>query len=290
MITVIVGPTASGKTALALALAQQQGAEIVSADSQQVYREFDVGTAKPSVAELSSVPHHVISCVDPMSDFSAAHYQRLADTAIADIQARGKPVIIVGGTGMYVRILLHGVVNAPGSDVALRAELETQASAELHARLTQVDPVTAAKVPVADRVRIIRALEIYQLTGRPASEHREQHAFSGERYPHQLWVLMPERERLYGVINRRVQCMFDEGLLDEICALVARGFREAAPMGSVGYSQALLCLDGQMTREEAIADTAMKTRHYAKRQFTWFKKEPGATFVLPPYDEVLSRS
>ncbi len=288
MITVIVGPTASGKTALAIALAQKHGAEIVNADSQQIYREFDLGTAKPGAAELSAVRHHLISCVDPMSDFSAAHYQRMADAAIADIQARGKPVIVVGGTGMYVRILLHGVVNAPGSDAALRAELETHESAQLHARLAAVDGVTAAKLPIADRVRIIRALEIHQLTGRPASEHRAQHAFAGERYPHRLRVLMPEREQLYGLINQRAQRMFDEGLLDETRALIERGYREAAPMGAVGYSQALMCLDGQMTREEAIADTAMKTRHYAKRQFTWFKKEPGAKFVLPPYDQVLS--
>ena len=161
-------------------------------------------------------------------------------------------------------------------------------------RLTRGDQVSISgrivgnnRIIIADRVRIIRALEIHQLTGRPASEHRAQHAFAGERYPHRLWVLMPEREQLYGVINHRAQRMFDEGLLEETRALIDRGYREAAPMRAVGYSQALLCLDGQMTRDEAVADTAMKTRHYAKRQFTWFKKEPGAKFVLPPYDEVL---
>ena len=279
MITVIAGPTASGKTALAISEAKKLGAEIVNADSQQVYRYFDIGTAKPSAEEFAAVPHHVISCIDPLSDFSAAQYQRLADAAIADITARGHLVVVVGGTGMYLRILLHGVVDAPGSDSALRAELETHESAELHARLNAVDPPTAARLPVADRVRIIRALEIHQLTGKPASVHRAEHAFAPERYAHRLLVLNPDRAKLYETINARTQRMFAGGLIEETKSLVERGFRSAAPMRSVGYTQALAHLDGQMTLDEAVADTAMKTRHYAKRQFTWFKKEPGAHFL-----------
>ena len=282
MITVIAGPTASGKTALAISTALEIGAEIVNADSQQVYRHFDIGTAKPSAEQLALVPHHVISCIDPLADFSAAQYQRLADAAIADIVSRGRKVVVVGGTGMYVRILLHGVVDAPGSNSALRAELEKHESSELHARLVVVDPVTAARLPVADRVRIIRALEIHQLTGVAASVHRAAHAFAPERYEHQLLVLNPDREKLYERINERTRRMFEvEGLLEETQRLVDQGYRESAPMRSVGYTQALACLDGQMSRAEAISDTAMKTRHYAKRQFTWFKKERGASLSPP---------
>ena len=290
MITVIAGPTASGKTALAIDVAKRLDAEIISADSQQVYRYFDIGTAKPSAAELAAVPHHLISCVEPTTDCSAAQYQRLADAAIADITGRGRSVVVVGGTGMYLRILLHGVVDAPGSDDALRSELELLESAEMHARLRAVDPVTADRLPVADRVRIIRALEIHQLTGKAASVHRAEHAFAADRHPHRLWVLSPERESLYASINARAKRMFDAGLVEEVERLVERGFRDAAPMRSVGYAQALACLDGVMTRDQAIADTAMKSRHYAKRQFTWFKKEPGAVFIQPPYEALTTSS
>lgn len=280
---VLAGPTASGKSALALELAQQLGAEIVGADSQQVYRRFDVGTAKPSPAELALVPHHLVSVVDPMEPFSAAKYQALADAAIADIQQRGKPVIVVGGTGLYLRILLHGVVAAPGSDASLREELELDDDATLHARLAEVDPATAARLPVGDRVRIIRALEIQILSGRSASEHRAEHAFAADRHPFRLFVLSPPREGLYEAINARTRAMFEGGLLDEVRALVAAGYREAAPMKSVGYVEALAVVEGQLGLEAAIAAAAQRTRHYAKRQLTWFKKEAGARFLSPPW-------
>jgi tRNA dimethylallyltransferase len=291
---VLAGPTCSGKTRLAIALARHVGGEIVSADSQQVYRHFDVGTAKPSAEELAAVPHHLVSCVEPMEDFSAARFQALADEAIAAVHARGKRVVVVGGTGLYLRVLLHGVVAAPGRDEALRAELEALAEAEgnaaLHARLAQVDPPSAARLPLGDRVRIIRALEIHAATGTPASEFRAAHGFGGERYAYRLWVLDPPREALYAAINARTQAMFDAGLLEETAALVQRGFREAAPMRAVGYAQAVDCLEGRLTRAQAIAATAQATRHYAKRQWTWFKKEQGARFVQPPYDvEALAR-
>jgi len=285
---VIAGPTASGKTRLAIDVARRANAEIVNADSQQVYRHFDVGTAKPSPEELAAVPHHLVSCVEPTEDFSAARFQSLADAAIADVRARGKRAVVVGGTGLYLRVLLHGVVAAPGRDGALRAELEALADRDgnqaLHAKLAAVDPVTAARLPIADRVRIIRALEIHALTGEPASAHREAHGFEGDRHAYTLWVLDPDREALYAAINARTRAMFDGGLLEETRALVARGYRDAAPMKAVGYAQALDCLEGRLTREEAIAKTAQATRHYAKRQWTWFKKEKGARFVKPPYD------
>ncbi|MFT3708317.1 MAG: tRNA (adenosine(37)-N6)-dimethylallyltransferase MiaA [Archangium sp.] len=282
---VIAGPTASGKTAAAIELARKLDAEIISADSQQVYRHFDIGTAKPSPEELAAVPHHLLSCVDPLEpEFSAMRWSRLADEAIVQLQKRGKRVIVAGGTGLYLRALLHGLVEAPSRDEALRDELEAFADAEgneaLHARLAAVDPVTAAKHPAADRLRVIRALEIHTLTGKPASQHHEEHAFVPDRHPYELFVITPpDREALYAVINKRTQAMFDAGLVEETRALVAKGYREAAPMKAVGYVQALSVIDGSMSVAEAIADTAQATRHYAKRQLTWFRKEKGARAV-----------
>lgn len=283
---VLAGPTASGKSALALEAALKRGAEIISADSQAVYRHFDIGTAKPSPAELQRVPHHLVSAIDPLDpDFSAARWARLADEVIAGLHARGKQVVIAGGTGLYLRVLLHGVVEGPSRDEALRAELEALADREgnqaLHERLRQVDPVSAARLPVADRVRVIRAIEIHAQTGRPASAQRSDHAFAHRRYDYELLVLNPERDALYAAINRRTQAMFDAGLVDETRALLEQGYRAAAPMRSVGYAQALEVIDGTLTLEAAIADTAQATRHYAKRQLTWFRKEQGARFVTP---------
>lgn len=287
-LTVVAGPTASGKSALALALAEATGAELVSADSQQVYRAFDLGTAKPSPEELARVPHHLISVVDPTEPFDAARFQALADAAIADITSRGKPVIVVGGTGLYLRVLLHGVVDAPPRDPALRAELEACADAEgeaaLHARLAAVDPITADRLPIQDRLRIIRALEIHAGTGKPASALREAHAFQAARYPYRLWVLQPEREALYRAINARAEVMYRQGLLDEVRALIERGYRDSAPMRSVGYVQALDVVEGRCSEAEGLARTQQATRHYAKRQLTWFRKETQARLLTPPYD------
>ncbi len=289
-LTVIAGPTASGKSALAVRLAQAVGGEIISADSQQVYRRFDLGTAKPSPDELAAAPHHLISVVDPGEDFSAGRYQALADLAIAEVASRGKVPIVVGGTGLYLRVLLHGVVPAPPADPALRERLEALAHAlgrsALHARLAEVDPQSAAVVQPNDLVRIIRALELWELTGKPASEQRAIHSFAEDRYPYRLFVLTPSREQLYQAIDRRAREMYAAGLVDEVRALVADGFRGAAAMGSVGYAQALEVVDGTLTLEAAIAKTAQQTRRYAKRQLTWFKKEKGARFVAPPYLEV----
>ncbi len=281
---VLCGPTASGKTALAIELARELNAEIVSADSQQVYRYFDIGTAKPSAEQLAAVRHHLVSVVDPLDEFSAARFQALADAAIRDIRARGREVVVVGGTGLYVRILLHGVIQAPAAEPALRAELEKLSDAELHAMLVSVDPKSAERLPVRDRVRVVRAIEIHMLTGKPASASRQAHAFAEARHPYRLWVLDPPREALYAAINARTKAMFEAGLVAETKSLVARGFREAAPMGSVGYAQALQVIDGELTEARAIELAAQATRHYAKRQQTWFKKEQGAQFIKPPYE------
>jgi tRNA dimethylallyltransferase len=194
----------------------------------------------------------------------------------------------VGGTGLYVRVLLHGVVEVPAKDASLRASLEALARDEgdlaLHRRLEEVDPVSASRLPSSDRVRTIRALEISLLTGRSASEWRKEHGFLADRYEYRLWVLDPPRSQLYAAIDERVRSMFQQGLVEEVRSLVARGWREAPPMRSVGYAQALDCLEGRLPLDAAIADTARATRRYAKRQWTWFRRERGAQLLGPPYD------
>jgi tRNA dimethylallyltransferase len=284
---VIAGPTASGKTALALEAAARLGAEIVGADSQQVYRHFDLGTAKPTAAQLAAAPHHLISVVEPTEAFSAARYAALADAAIAEIHARGKRVVVVGGTGLYLKVLLHGVMPGPSADPALRAALEALADREgngaLVERLRASDPTTAQALHPSDRVRLIRAIEISEGTGKPASQARAEHAFSGARYRFSQWVLQPPREALYAAINLRARQIFEAGLVDEVRRLVELGYRDAAPMQAVGYGEALAVLEGQLTVDEAIARVAQRTRNYAKRQLTWFRKDTQARVLTPPY-------
>lgn len=288
---VLAGPTASGKSALAARWAQAADAEIVNADSQQVYRHFDLGTAKPDAAALAAVPHHLVSFVDPHDTYSAARFQADADRAIAEIRSRGKRVIVVGGTGLYLRVLLRGVMAAPPADPELRARLEARAATEgreaLHGELSKIDPGAAAVIKPTDLVRIIRALEIHAATGRPASALREAHGFSQARYAHHLWVLSPDRAALYDAINTRTAALYAAGLVSETRRLIEAGYRDAAPMRSVGYAEALQVIDGNLSESEAVALTAQATRKYAKRQFTWFKKEPGARYVAPPYDALM---
>ncbi len=284
---VIAGPTASGKSDLAIEVALRLGAEIISADSQAVYRAFDIGTAKPSAAQLARVPHHFISEVEPGTLFSAAEFARQADERIRDLESRGRRVVVAGGTGLYIRTLLHGVVKAPPRNEALRAELEALAGSEgneaLWARLNAVDPATAARLPPSDQVRLIRALEIHAGTGETASALRARHQFGEARHPFALFVLSPPREALYETINRRTRLMFEQGLVEETRRLVAEGFRSAAPMKSVGYAEALEVVEGRMELTAAMNLVAQRTRHYAKRQGTWFRKEQGAVFLTPPY-------
>ena len=287
---VIAGPTASGKTALAVELAERCGGEIVSADSQQLYRWFDIGTAKPGAGELRRVPHHLVSVVEPTEQLNAGRYRELAEAAIADIRARGRRPIVVGGTGLYLRVLLHGVMPGPGASGEIRARIKRQAAEHgreaLHRRLAEVDPESAARILPRDLVRVERALEIYELTGAAASAGRRAHGFRELRHPFRMYVLDPPREALYSAIDARVQRMFERGLLEEVRSLVARGFRDAPPMRSLGYAQALEVVEGKLSVEAAIEVAARQTRRYAKRQLTWFRKEPGAQLIRPPYPEL----
>ena len=289
MLTVIAGPTGAGKTDLAIALAERLGAEIVSADSQAVYRHFDLGTAKPEPDQLARVPHHLVSVIEPTEPFSAARWVSLADAAITDIAARGRRALVVGGTGLYVRALLHGLTDSP-PDREVRRALEEEARRlgpeAMHRRLAEVDPAAAARLAVADLVRVVRALEIHATTGTAPSELRAAHGFRSARYRSRIHFLDPPRLELEQRLAARTRRMFERGLVEETARLVARGFRDTAPMRSVGYRQALAVLDGTMTPEQAERETFLESRRYAKRQRTWFRREPGARFVAPPYAAV----
>jgi tRNA dimethylallyltransferase len=290
---VVAGPTASGKTALAIALARRVGGEIVNADSQQVYRGLDVGTAKPSAEERAAAPHHLLDVVEPGEGMDAVRFAALADAAIADIAARGRVPIVAGGTGLYLRALLHGVVEAPGRDPALRARLEEEAARlgrpALHARLAEVDPATAARIRPNDLVRIVRALEIAAGGKLPSALHAE-HAFQAERYDALLVALDPPRAELHARIDARVREMFAGGLLDEARALRGRLAGAPLPRLPIGYPEAIACLEGTIPFAEAVRRVQVAHRRYARRQVVWLRAERGVEWLAPPVDvETLAR-
>ena len=278
---VLTGPTGSGKSALALELAERLGAEIVSMDSMALYRGMDVGTAKPSAADRRRVPHHLIDVLDPWESASVAWWLGRADAAVRDIEARGKRVLVVGGTPLYLKALLHGLFDGPPADAALRRRLEADAArygpADLHRRLAEIDPVSAARLHPNDVRRTVRALEVWELTGRPLSAWQTQWSAparpDGDRPP-VLWLDLP-RQELYDRINARVGRMIDEGLVEEVRALrnLARPLsREAAQ--ALGYKEMFDHLDGRATLAEAVERVRSRSRRFAKRQLTWFRQMP----------------
>jgi tRNA dimethylallyltransferase len=279
-VVVIAGATASGKSSLAMKLADRLGGELINADSVQVYRGFDIGTAKCTAAERTSVPHHLIDTRDPHERWSAADFAREADDAIADIGSRGRLPIIVGGTGLYVRSLLHGLVDVPGADAETRARLEAETDAiglpAMYERLATLDAATAARLHPNDRMRIIRALEVVSLTGRAFSEAQAEHGHLPDRYRYFGVALFEPRDWIYRRIDSRAAAMIANGLVDEVNALRAAGVSDDAPaFGSLGYRQVLEMLRGELDATELVERIARDTRHYAKRQATWFRKERG---------------
>jgi len=274
----IVGPTAVGKSALAMAVAERVGAEIVSGDALQVYRGFDVGTAKPSLAERSRVPHHLIDILDPTERFSAGRFATLARAALAEIARRGRPAVVVGGSGLYLRALLEGIAPLPPANPALRAELdrrlETEGLPALRSELAGRDPATAARLGAADRQRILRALEVVLSTGRPLSSWLADRPFGLEPLPARRVGLTLPRTLLYDRIETRVRRMIDAGWLDEVRGLLARGVpREAPAFQAIGYAQWVRHLAGDLDHEDALRRIVVATRRYAKRQETWFRRE-----------------
>ncbi|WP_088536681.1 tRNA (adenosine(37)-N6)-dimethylallyltransferase MiaA [Geobacter sp. DSM 9736] len=286
-LVILLGPTASGKTELALRLAQRCGGEIVNADSMQVYRGMDIGTAKPSSEQMELVPHHLIDIATPDMNFSAADFREAAAKAIEEITGRGSPVFLVGGTGLYLRALLQGLVDSPPGNEDIRSELNALAEREgkeaMLRRLSQVDPFTAARLHVNDQVRIIRALEVYCQTGRPISEYRDIHRFSGNYYRCLKLGIDVERQELYRRIESRVDEMFDRGLIGEVERLLHAGYSsDQKSMRSIGYRQVCAFLNGEYGLEEAVRLVKRDTRRYAKRQMTWFRTDPEIKWVEYP--------
>jgi len=285
-ILVIAGPTASGKSSLAVDLALSLSGEIVNADSMQVYRGMDIGTAKPTAQEQKGVPHHLLDVVEPDETFNAALYRRKALPVIADICSRGKACLVVGGTGLYIRILLRGLMEAPPSDPNLRKKLhrkcEKHGPGLLHERLRNMDPEAAAAIHPNDRTRIIRALEIASTSNRLFSDLTKKHGFRDLKLRALQLCLRVERDLLYERINERTQKMIDMGLIEETRALLKKGYSpELKPMKAIGYRHMVTYLQGKWSLEEAIACLQRDTRRYAKRQLTWFRAEPDVIWIDP---------
>jgi tRNA dimethylallyltransferase len=277
-LVLIVGPTASGKTGLAIELAQRLQGEIVSADSQQCYRGLDAGTAKPTPEEQARARHHLLDVADPEHQLDAAQFVQLADAAIAEIQKRGKSVFVCGGTGLWIRVLLKGLVDAPGASEAfrtnLRKELEVHGLQALHDRLRDVDPEAAKTIRANDRVRIERALEVHALSGRPLSELQREHRFRDARYEALTLRLDPPRELLHQRIEQRTRHLFASGALQrETEWLLQRGPSKALKI--IGYGE---CAEALQTGDWPAAEARVnaRTRQYAKRQRTWFAREAEA--------------
>ncbi len=276
-ILVVGGVTAAGKTAAALALARRQGGELIGADSVQVYRGFDIGSAKPTEAELGGVRHHLIDVIDPDEEIDAARYAALADAAIADVAARGKLPIVVGGTGLWIRALLRGLVALPEVDPALRARLDEEAehagAPALHARLAELDPAAAARIHPNDRLRVVRALEVFEQTGTPLGELQAAHALGAPRYDAEILLLDRPREGLHAAIRARAHAMLEAGWIDEVRGLLERWGPDVRPMGAVGYRQLAEHLLEGVPLEETERSIYKATRIYTRRQRTWFRGE-----------------
>jgi len=277
VVPVIVGPTGSGKTAVALALSGIIPLEIVSADSRQVYRYLDIGTAKPSLADRERVHHHFIDVVDPDQDFSAGRFGDEGRLAIDDIFARGLTPVVVGGSGLYVRSLVDGLFEGPGADPefrdALQARLDRGELGALVEELRRVDPEAAARIDPTKPRRVVRALEVHHVTGRPISALQAEKVIDAGFTP-RFFGLLWERQALYRCINRRCDAMVSLGLVDEAAALEQRGYSSSVnALNTVGYKEAFAFLRGQITREEMMSQFRQNTRRYAKRQMTWFRRD-----------------
>lgn len=279
----IVGPTAVGKSAFALRACERFGGELVSVDSMQVYRGLEAATSKPTAEERARVPHHGIDLADPGQDFSMGDFVRAAERAIEGIQSRGRLPVLVGGTGLYLRGLLRGVAEAPRRAPRLRARLDSLARRRgvpwLHRMLRRVDPATASRLPERDRQRIARALEVFFTARRPLSSLIGESPFGEDRYEAVKIGLSMRREDLHRRIDARVGGFFERGLVEEAGRLLSAGCPPSAnAFKALGYREAISVLRGERTLEDAVALTRRNTRRYAKRQWTWFRKEPGVVW------------
>ncbi len=288
-LVVIVGPTGAGKTRLALELAARTNGEVISADSQQVYIGMDIGTGKATAEERARTPHHLLDVVRPDEEMTAARFVELADAAIAAIAARGRSVIVAGGTGLYVRAMLLGLFAGPPASPEIRAALEAQATAgglaALHAELAATDPASAARIDPNDRKRIVRALEVHRLTGEPMSAHqaRHDHRTLERRYPARLIGLAPPRDDLYRAIDARVDAMLAAGLEAEVATLRAAGY--LPPLRSqqaIGYAELHEVAAERLDRVRAIELVKRNSRHYARRQLSWYRADSTVAWFAHP--------
>jgi len=282
-ITIICGPTASGKTSLALDLATEYPIEIVSADSRQLVRHLDIGTAKPTPEERARVPFHLIDLIEPGERYSAFRFISDASQSIDQILSRGRVPVIVGGTGLYLRALTDGVVEIEQGDMAIREQLERElvetGPEVMHNRLRQIDPLEAAKIHAHNRVRVIRALEIFYLTGKTKSEMAATGSYRKSDFEYEYYCLAPPRQELYDTINRRVGRMIEDGLVPELRSLVERGYLDKIRRANIiGYNELIQWQEGRRSFDDAVAAIKQNTRRYAKRQMTWFRGQTGCSF------------
>ncbi len=283
-LVILTGPTAVGKTALSIGLARAIGGEIISADSMQVYRYMDIGSAKITPEEMQGVPHHLVDVLEPWEEFNVVRFQQMAKAACEEIWERGRIPIVTGGTGFYIQALLYDIdFTENDEDTAFRTEMEQLAAREggqvLYERLKQVDPASAEAIHANNTKRVIRALEFYEKTGTPISAHNEEQKQKESPYAFLYAVLTRDRAILYDRIDRRVDLMMEQGLVEEVRGLQAQGCtRQMVAMQGLGYKEIIDYLDGKLSLEEAVYIIKRDTRHFAKRQMTWFRREKDVTF------------
>ncbi|MBI3994345.1 MAG: tRNA (adenosine(37)-N6)-dimethylallyltransferase MiaA [Nitrospirae bacterium] len=281
---VLVGPTAAGKSAVAIRLALKLCSEVISADSRMVYRGMNIGTAKPSAAEREGVVHHGIDVVSPDEPFSAGRFKFLAEAVIGRLHQEGKVPVVVGGTGLYVKLLLRGLWEGPEADWLFRDELyaaeRREGAGTLHRRLEGIDPDSARAIKPQDRSKLVRAIEVYEKTGRPLSDHHREHRFSEKPYEAVQIGLRRSRPDLYRRIEARVDQMMADGLIEEVRGLIEKGYSAELPsMKGLGYRQIVGYLNGEYDQSEAVHRLKRDTKRYAKRQFTWFNRDPSIRWI-----------
>lgn len=282
---VLTGPTAVGKTKLSIALAKAVGGEIISADSMQVYKSMDIGSAKIRPEEMGGIPHYLVDVLEPSEEFHIVKFQQMAKEAMEKIYANGHIPILVGGTGFYIQAIVKDIDFTKNEEnTEIRAKWEQFAkdhgAEALHEELGKVDPKSAETIPAGNVKRVVRALEFYELSGSPISEHNEEQKAKESPYQFAYFVLNDHRELLYERIEKRIDEMLEEGLIDEVKGLKERGFtKDMVSMQGLGYKEILDYLDGNLTLEEAVYILKRDTRHFAKRQLTWFRREPEVSWI-----------
>ena len=283
---VVCGPTGIGKTSFAIELARQFRGEIIGADSMQLYRHMDIGTAKPTPGEQAAVKHHMVDVVDPDDHFDAEMFADMAYSKVVALTGKGILPFIVGGTGLYIKALIHGLFESQKIDASVRQRLKKEAKEQgglqLHARLKAIDPAAADRIHANDTYRIVRALEIYETTGRPMSDTQQQHRFEPQRLRTIKIGLHMDRESLYQRIDQRVDIMLDQGLLAEVKGFLEKGYSsELKSMKSLGYRHMAAFLNNEVDWDEAVRTLKRDHRHYAKRQMTWFRADPEVAWLEP---------